>query len=63
MELKPIRSKQDYKLALAEAERLWDVPDKSPAADQLDVLARRIENYERQHYPIADLGPSEFPGK
>ena len=60
MELKPIRSKQDYKLALAEAERLWDVPAKSSAADRLDVLTLLIENYERQHYAIADPDPIEF---
>ena len=60
MELKPIRSKQEYKLALAEAERLWVAPAKSVAADQLDVLTLLIENYERQHYAIVDPDPIEF---
>ena len=60
MELKPIRSKQDYKAALAEAERLWDVDAKSPGADRLDVLTMLIEAYERRHYAIPDPDPIEF---
>lgn len=60
MELKPIRTKKEYKAALAEAERLWDAPPKSPEADRLDVLAMLIEHYERQHYPIPDPDPVDF---
>lgn len=60
MELKPIRTKKDYQAALAEAERLWDAPAKSPAADRLDVLTMLIESYEREHYPIPDPEPIEF---
>lgn len=60
MELKPIRTKKDYQAALAEAERLWNAPQKSPEADRLDVLAMLIEDYERRHFPIADPDPIEF---
>lgn len=60
MELKPIRTRKDHKLALAEAERLWDAPDKSPEADRLAVLAMLIEDYEKRHYPIRDPDPIEF---
>lgn len=60
MELKPIRTKKEYLAALAEAERLWDSPAKSPKADRLDVLLMLIEGYERQHYPIPDPDPIEF---
>ena len=38
MELKPIRTKKDHQAALAEADRLWDVPAKSLEADRLGVL-------------------------
>lgn len=58
VDLKPIRTKKDYQAALAEAERLWDAPAKSAAADRLDLLVMLIEDYECQHYPIAD--PIEF---
>ena len=60
MELKPIRTKKDYRAALAEVDRLWDAPAKSPAADQLDVLTLLIEQYERRHFPIADPDPIDF---
>lgn len=60
MELKPIRTKRDYQAALTEAERLWDAPAKSPEADKLGVLVMLIEDYERQHYTIADPDPITF---
>ncbi len=60
MELRPIRTKKDYQAALAEAERLWDAPTKSIQADRLDVLTLLIEQYERQHFPIADPDPIDF---
>ncbi|OWT58470.1 helix-turn-helix domain-containing protein [Candidimonas nitroreducens] len=62
MELKLIRTKKDYWAALAEAERLWDAPAKSPAADRLDVLVMLIEQYEREHFPISDPDPVDFLG-
>ena len=62
MELKPIRSKKEYQMALAEVERLWNAPAKSAAADRLDVLTMLVERYERQHFPIADPDPIEFLG-
>jgi len=60
MELRLIRTRKDYQAALLEVDRLWDAPDKSPAADQLDVLALLIEQYEREHFPIADPDPIDF---
>lgn len=60
MELKLIRTKKDYRAALAEVDCLWDAPTKSPAADQLDVLTLLIEQYEREHFPIADPDPIDF---
>ena len=60
MELKPIRTKKEYQAALAEAELLWDAPAKSPEADRLEVLTLLIEQYECQHFPIADPDPIDF---
>jgi len=62
MELKLIRTKKDYRAALVEVDRLWDAPAKSPAADQLDVLTLLIEQYEREHFQIADPDPIDFLG-
>lgn len=60
MELKPIRSRREYRAAMAEAERLWDAPPKSPEADRLDVLMMLIEGYEHQHFAIPDPDPIGF---
>jgi len=60
MELKPIRNRKDHQAALAEANRLWSAPAKSPDADRLDVLTMLIEKYESRHYPIQDPDPVEL---
>src|SRR6202165_5257925 len=58
-ELKPIRSKSDYKKALAEVERLWGARSGTPAGDRLDVLATLIDAYETEHYPMDPPDPIE----
>ena len=62
MELKLIRTKKDYRAALAEVEGLWDAPAKSPDADRLDVLSLLIEQYEREQFSIADPDPIDPNG-
>jgi HTH-type transcriptional regulator/antitoxin HigA len=58
MDLKLILTEQDYRAALAEVDRLWEAPDNSPASDRLDELVTLIEQYEREHFPIADPDPA-----
>jgi HTH-type transcriptional regulator/antitoxin HigA len=58
-ELKPIRTKADYKNALAEIERLWGAKSGTPKGDRLDVLATLIEAYETRHYPMDPPDPIE----
>ena len=58
-ELKPIRSKADYKNALAELERLWGAKSGTPKGDRLDVLATLIDVYETQHFPMDPPDPIE----
>jgi HTH-type transcriptional regulator/antitoxin HigA len=60
MKLQPIRTKGDYAAALREAERLWDAPEKSPQAEQLEVLSLLIEDYERRQFPIESPDPIDF---
>ena len=60
MELKPIRTKTEYKAALREIEALFDVAEGTPDADRLEVLAMLVEKYESQHYPIAAPDPIDF---
>ena len=60
MELKPIRTKTEYKAALREIEALFDASAKTPEADKLEVLAMLVEKYEVQHYPIPAPDPIDF---
>jgi HTH-type transcriptional regulator / antitoxin HigA len=56
-DLKPIRTKADYKAALAEVERLWGARSGTPKGDRLDVLATLIDAYETRHYPMDPPDP------
>lgn len=60
MDLKPIKTKAEYKAALREVEALFDVPDGTPEADKLEVLAMLVEKYEAEHFPIPEPDPIDF---
>ncbi len=60
MELKPIRTKTEYRAALREIEVLFDAPGNSPEADRLEVLAMLVEKYEARHFPIPAPDPIDF---
>ena len=60
MELRPIRIKRDYTLAMKEAEALWDAAARSAEAGRLEVLTLLIQEYEREHYPIPYPEPIDF---
>lgn len=57
MIIKPIRTEADYRQALKRIDALVDCVDDSEEADELDVLSILVENYEREHYPIAPPDP------
>lgn len=59
MDIKPIKSEEDYEKALHRVGSLWKSPEASPESDELDVLATLIEAYEREHYPIDLPDPVE----
>ncbi len=59
IELKPIRSEDDYEWALAEGKRLWGAKSGTPEGDRLDVLATLIDVYEAKHHPIDPPDPIE----
>ncbi len=58
--MKPIRTEAEYRDALAEIERLWDAPEGSADADQLEILAILVETYEKAHFPIEAPDPIAF---
>lgn len=59
MEIRPIKTEQDYDAALAEVETLWGAEPDTPNGDKLDVLITLIEAYEARHHPIAPPDPVE----
>jgi HTH-type transcriptional regulator / antitoxin HigA len=62
MEIRPIRTKADYRAALKEAERLWEADPGTPDGDRVDVLTTLIEAYEAKHFPVPAPDPIEAIG-
>jgi len=59
MDIKPIRTKADYRAALKEIESLMNARDGTPEGERLDVLATLVEAYERKHFPMDLPDPVE----
>jgi HTH-type transcriptional regulator/antitoxin HigA len=58
-EVKPIRTKRDYEIALKKVEKLWGAKSGTREGDQLDVLATLIDAYEAARYPMDPPDPIE----
>ncbi|HEX5777699.1 MAG TPA: transcriptional regulator [Xanthobacteraceae bacterium] len=54
MDIRPIRTDEDHRAALAEIEACWGAPEGSEAADKLDVLVTLVESYEARRWPLED---------
>src|SRR5438874_12711740 len=52
MDIRPIRTDEDHRCALAEIEKLWGAAVGTPAGDKLDVLATLVEAYEERRWPL-----------
>jgi HTH-type transcriptional regulator/antitoxin HigA len=59
MNLKPIRTKSDYQLALKRMEIVFDAPSGTSESDEADILGLMIDEYEKKHYPIEAPDPIE----
>lgn len=59
MDIKPIRTKADYRGALKEVESLMNAEADTPEGERLDVLATLVEAYERKHFPMDLPDPVE----
>jgi HTH-type transcriptional regulator/antitoxin HigA len=57
MDLRPIRTDDDYHSALREIEQLFDARPNTPEGDRLDILTTLVEVYEAQHYAIPTPDP------
>jgi HTH-type transcriptional regulator/antitoxin HigA len=59
MDIKPIRTEEDYEAALKVVESLMSAEFGTPEGDRLDVLATLVEAYEAKHYPMEAADPIE----
>jgi HTH-type transcriptional regulator/antitoxin HigA len=50
MEIRPIKTKADYRAALNEIETLMSARAGTAAGERLDVLVTLVEAYEKKHY-------------
>ena len=59
MNIKPIKTEQDYANTLNQIESLMDAKPNTPQMDELEVLTTLVEAYEVQHYAINTPDPIE----
>jgi HTH-type transcriptional regulator/antitoxin HigA len=52
MEIRPIRTDQDHRDALAEIDACWGAAEGTEEGDRLDVLLALVEIYEAKRWPI-----------
>ncbi len=59
MELKPIKTKMDYRAALKRLEEIFDAKLDTPESDELEILGLMVDDYENKNYPIEAPDPIE----
>ncbi len=59
MDIKAIKTEEDYNQALQRLELIFQAPVDSKEGDEADVLSILIEKYEDEHYPIEAPDPIE----
>jgi HTH-type transcriptional regulator/antitoxin HigA len=59
MNIKPIRNDADLRAAFARLEDIFQAPEGSPEADEMEVLVALVEAYENRHYPVGPADPVE----
>ncbi len=57
MEIRPIRTDEEYHVALKELERFWDAEPGSNEGDYVEVLTTLVEAFEAKHHPIPAPDP------
>jgi HTH-type transcriptional regulator / antitoxin HigA len=59
MVIRPIKTKKDYKAALARMEQIFGAKAGTVEGDELEVLGILIEKYENEHFPVGLPDPIE----
>lgn len=59
MNIKPIKTKNDYEKAMLRLENIFDAKKGTAKGDELEILGLLIEKYEDEHFPIGLPDPIE----
>ena len=59
MEIKAIKTNEDYNQALQRIELIFNAKKGSPEGDELEVLGILVDQYENEHFPIGMPDPIE----
>ncbi|MBC3539871.1 type II toxin-antitoxin system HigA family antitoxin [Rufibacter sediminis] len=59
MNVKLIKTEEDYQLALQRLEAIFDAESNTPEGDELEVLSFLIDSYEKEQFPIGAPDPIE----
>ena len=57
MDIRPIKTNEDYEMALSRLSELMDASRGTPQGDELDILATLVDAYESQRFPIETPDP------
>jgi HTH-type transcriptional regulator / antitoxin HigA len=59
MDIKPIKTDEDYRATLREIESLMRAEPGSPEGERLDILVTLLSAYEQKHFPLDLPDPVE----
>ena len=59
MDIRPIKSEQDYQNTLDRINLLWGATENTEEGDELEILFTLVESYEKKNYPIDPPNPIE----
>ncbi len=57
MQIKPIKTEDDYQQALKRLEMIFTAKQDTMEGDELEILGILIENYEEEHFPLDSPDP------
>lgn len=61
MEVRPIRTEEEYEAAMERIEELWGTPvDDSPESEEFEILLALTGAYEKKHHQIPSPSPTDM---
>jgi HTH-type transcriptional regulator / antitoxin HigA len=59
MDIKPIKTEDDYRKALKRLEEIFDASIGTKEGDEADIFGQMVDEYEKKHYPMDDYDHAE----